>query len=163
VLFLEFARRAATFAEAVLSAVQAVERVEGVHVVRVEPDDLVTASEIARRIGRSRESVRQLATGMRGPGGFPPPAHSLRGQSPLWRWTEVADWICTHIHDAKMVVPDREAATFVAFLNHALQMHRLVPTSSPVRALWSAMNVWHTRTRRPRFDWVRLVEETKPG
>jgi len=47
-------------------------------VVRVEPDDLVSAAEIARRVGRSRESIRQLGGGLRGPGGFPAPLARIK-------------------------------------------------------------------------------------
>jgi len=60
-----------TFADAVLRAINEVEKVSGLSVVRVEPDQLVWASEIADRIGRTRQSVDQLIKGQRGPGGFP--------------------------------------------------------------------------------------------
>jgi hypothetical protein len=53
-----------TFAEAVLRAIEDVEGVPGLSVVRVEPDQLVWGSEIADRIGRSRRSlVRRLRAG----------------------------------------------------------------------------------------------------
>jgi hypothetical protein len=55
-------------------------------VIRVEPDELVTAAEIAQALGRSRESVRLLIFGKRGPGGFPAPASHLRSRGRLWRW-----------------------------------------------------------------------------
>lgn len=58
---------------------------------RVEPDDLVTMSEIAERRGRSRESVRVLVAGRRGRGDFPAPVSHLRSRSRLWRWPEVAE------------------------------------------------------------------------
>ncbi|HEV3022878.1 MAG TPA: hypothetical protein VGX76_10435, partial [Pirellulales bacterium] len=93
VLFLDFDREAITLNDAVSSAVADVERADaGLRVARVEPDDLVTAAEIARRTGRSRQGVRQLVLGRRGPGGFPPPLSGLKQRSPIWRWTEVARW-----------------------------------------------------------------------
>jgi hypothetical protein len=117
VVFLEFGRAAPTFREAVLSAVRDVRRA-GYAVARVEPDDLVTLAEIARRVGRTRESVRQQALGLRGPGGFPPPVASVKGTSPLWRWAEVAPWF--KADDAAGL--DRAAT--VAALNDALDLLR---------------------------------------
>ena len=159
VAFLEFDRQAATLPAAVLDAIQEVETVDGVDVVRVEPDDLVSASEIARRAGRSRESIRQLAGGMRGPGGFPAPVYGLRSPSPLWRWAEVADWMSSNVAGDTVAPADVEAAAFLAVLNSALHIHHLVPTLSTVNALWSAIGQWRTRRPPPRFGWIRLVRE----
>ena len=69
----EFLRAAPSFSEAVLSAVRQVESVPSLRVRPVEPDDIVTMAEIAERLDRTRESVRLLIAGRRGPGGFPPP------------------------------------------------------------------------------------------
>lgn len=75
-----------------MSAIAAVESVLGRgSVMRVEPDELVWAAEIAHRLGRTRQSVRLLMHGKRGPGGFPRPAATAT-RNPLWRWSEVADW-----------------------------------------------------------------------
>lgn len=161
VVFLEFDREAATLPEAVLSAVHDLESVEGVDLLRVEPDDLVTASEIARRTGRSRESIRLLSTGMRGPGGFPPPVHSLRGQSPLWRWAEVAEWVDQHLSDSRLAPQEWESAAFIAVLNCALQIHHLVPSMSVMSALWTSMNRWQEKKITPRYAWLHLLRESK--
>jgi hypothetical protein len=90
--FGDFAREAATFALAVISAVSNVESVDGLTVRRVEPDDLVTIPEIAERLDRSAESIRLLANGERGGGTFPPPISHLRTRHRLWRWIDVATW-----------------------------------------------------------------------
>ncbi len=161
VAFLEFDRQAATLPEAILAAIQDVETVEGIDVLRVEPDDLVTASEIARRTGRSRESIRLLAAGMRGPGGFPPPVHNLRGQSPLWRWAEVAEWTCTHLTGTRVQPQEWESAAFIAVLNSALHIHQLVPTLSTMKALWGAMSRWHAKRPAHRFAWLPLLERAR--
>jgi hypothetical protein len=93
VVFLDFDREAPSFREAVLSAIADVEKTDiGARVAHVEPDDLVTMSEIARRIRRTRESVRQLVSGLRGPGDFPLPVANLKQRSPIWRWTDVSRW-----------------------------------------------------------------------
>lgn len=88
----EFSRQAESLFDAVLSAISDVESVAGLRVLRVEPDDLVTMSDIATRLGRTRESVRLLIVGKRGGGGFPPPISHLRSRSRLWRWSDVACW-----------------------------------------------------------------------
>lgn len=62
-------------------------------VVRVEPDELVTASRIAERIGRTRQSVALLISGERGPGGFPAPLTFVDAQTRVWSWTEVQSWL----------------------------------------------------------------------
>ncbi len=88
----DFDRAAPTYSEALRSAIAAVEQaVPGLRVLRVAPEELVSASEIAARTGRSRESVRQLFEGTRGNGDFPRPATWV-GSMRLWNWTEVAAW-----------------------------------------------------------------------
>lgn len=93
---LDFDREASSYLAAVLSAVDDVETaVPGVRVVRVLPDEYVTLAEIAQRTGRTRESVRLLSIGERGPGGFPPPAARGAERNKLWRWAEVASWFAS--------------------------------------------------------------------
>ena len=82
---ISFDREAETLVAAVTSAITQAESVPGVIVTRVSPDELVTAKEIAERWGRSRESVRMLSAGRRGPGDFPAPAARAGRRSPLWR------------------------------------------------------------------------------
>src|SRR5260370_29731317 len=52
-----------------------------------EPQDLVTGGELARRLGVSRERVRQLAQRP----DFPTPLGRL-GQANIWGWTAVDEW-----------------------------------------------------------------------
>ena len=120
--YLDFDREASSFQDAVLSAVRDVEQaLPRARVLRVEPDDFVTASEIGRRVNRTRESIRQLASGARGPGGFPAPASSLVQKSPLWRWAEVVDWFVVH----QMVSAEAAGeAGIVAACNAALELRR---------------------------------------
>jgi hypothetical protein len=119
----EFRRSAATLADAVLDAIREMEgRGAGWRVVRVEPDELVSASAIARRLGRTRQSVAQLVAGRRGPGGFPPPAVWVEGAARLWRWSDVVEWFSVAVEHAPGV--DRLAAEFLAMLNGELQARR---------------------------------------
>jgi len=120
--FAEFERHAPTLEDALASAIWAVESVDGLKVRRVEPDDLVTAAEIAERLGRSRESVRLLVKGARGAGDFPSPISHARSRQRLWRWSEIAAWAGTVDND------QRHRARLVATVNAALEYRRLAPT-----------------------------------
>lgn len=117
--YADFDRTAPTFSQAVASALTAIESVDALHVVRVEPDDLVTAAEIAERLGRTRESVRLLIAGARGPGGFPAPVSHLRTRNRLWRWSDVATW-------AQPGTTSGADARLVAAVNAALELRRAV-------------------------------------
>lgn len=90
---LRFDRDADTLAGALLSALRQVETV-GLPVAAVQSDDLVTLREIASRTGRTYESVRLLASGKRGPGGFPPPL-AAEGWA-LYSWSAVGPWFARH-------------------------------------------------------------------
>ena len=65
----------------------------GARILRVDENDLVTQSDIAHKIGGSRQLVQQFISGARGPGGFPAPACRLTDRAALWRWREVAGWL----------------------------------------------------------------------
>jgi hypothetical protein len=84
-------RTASSLGEAIRTAIEDVESLPGVRVVRVEPEDHVSQAVIASRLGRSRQSVSQLVSGARGPGSFPAPAFQS-GHVALWRWSEVVTW-----------------------------------------------------------------------
>jgi hypothetical protein len=115
--YAEFDRSAPALLDAVASSIAAIESIPGLSVVRVEPDDLVTAAEIAARLGRSRESVRLLIAGERGPGGFPAPVSHVRTRYKLWRWSDVAAWLSRE--DDQHVV---RQARLVAATNAALEL-----------------------------------------
>lgn len=114
--FADFTREAPTMLDAIVSAIAAVESVDGPEVLHVDPDELVWASEIAERTDRTRQSVDQLIKGQRGPGGFPPPAsHATR--NPLWRWSEVETWFAAY--EGRQ--PDTERSLVLGAINGALQ------------------------------------------
>lgn len=103
---LDFDREASSYLAAVLSAVDDVETaVPGVRVVRVLPDEYVTLAEIAQRTARTRESVRLLSIGERGPGEFPPPAARGAERNKLWRWAEVASWFASALGEPVHLAP----------------------------------------------------------
>lgn len=119
--YLDFDREAESFVDAVFSATEDLKSaVPGVRVVHLEPDDLVTMSEIAERVGRTRESVRLLISGDRGPGGFPAPATHFRSRQRMWRWQEVAVWFADKLGESQ-VVGDPGTAQFITAFNAGLK------------------------------------------
>ena len=93
-LYIEFSRSAGSLEDAIIGAIRDVRKADiGAEVLRVDECNLVTASEIARRMGRSRQLVHQYMNGTRGPGGFPPPECHLTDHAPLWAWCAVSYWL----------------------------------------------------------------------
>jgi hypothetical protein len=129
----DFEREAPRFGTALLSSILDIEStVPSLRVVRVEPDDLVSAATIAKRTGRSRQSIAQLASGERGPGGFPVPTTWLDGSSQVWLWSEVADWFATAFETP--VALGGGAPQFVAALNGVLEARRQLVALEAVAA-----------------------------
>lgn len=91
VIIVEFSREAVSFSAAVISAYEAVLRA-GATVERVEPDYLVSLSEIAERSGRTRQAISLYSNGERAEG-FPAPVMRVTSNHPLWDWEEVAEWL----------------------------------------------------------------------
>jgi hypothetical protein len=118
-LYIEFSRTAKSLKDAILSAIRDVHRAGiGAEVIRVDECNLVTASEIARRIGRSRQLVHQYMTGQRGPGGFPPPECHLSEGAPLWAWCAVSYWLAQN----NILRPeDSWNAEVVSAINNAME------------------------------------------
>ena len=118
-IYIEFSRSAATLKDAILSAIRDVRKANiGADVWRVDECNLVTPSEIARRIGRSRQLVHQYMTGKRGPGGFPAPECNFTDGAPLWAWCAVSYWLCQN----DMIRPEElQNAEIVAAINNLLE------------------------------------------
>lgn len=115
--FVEYDREAPTLADAVMAALRELEGWTELRVLRVEPDDLVSLSAIAARVGRSVESIRLLAEGKRGAGGFPSPVAHVDAKTRLWGWGAVAQWWSENVGDAG---PHAQSAQFLATLNDVL-------------------------------------------
>jgi hypothetical protein len=110
-VYLTFTREASSFKEAIISAIRDVKRSRiGVEVLNVDDCNLVSQSEIARRISRTRQQVGQYVSGTRGPGDFPPPVYGLKEGRPLWDWCDVLSWLYRNrivdraVYDASMTV-----------------------------------------------------------
>ena len=112
--FIGFERQADSFLDAVLDAIAKVIEL-GFEPLAVE-DELVSMSDVAERVGRTRQSISMLASGQRGAGDFPlPVAGNVR--SPLWHWADVAAWF--ESHQGEKVVPEDRMRT-IAAINGAL-------------------------------------------
>lgn len=124
-----FTRDGDTFADAALSAIATLEALPGVEVRRIDSAELVTAAEIARRTGRTRQSVQQLASGTRGDGDFPRPLRNVRGAR-VWEWAAVSSWF----ERRRLSSQPRDGGTddFIAAVNGALAIrHHLPQVSRP--------------------------------
>jgi hypothetical protein len=153
--YLEFDREGESFPAAVLSAVRDVERADPrVKVSHVEPDDLVSASEIARRFGRSREYVRLLSQGERGRGDFPRPLSGVAGTTFLWSWADVVAWSLANnkLADESAL----QAAVFIRDLNDALRF-RMDPSIAARRS--ELLRDLDPRRGKSRQAWKRQLRE----
>ena len=93
IAYLEFDRESENLESAIISAIRQVEDAGlSLSIKRVEPSDLVTSAEIARRLNRSKQSIQQLISGSRGSGDFPSPIAGVTAKTMLWSWQEVTAW-----------------------------------------------------------------------
>ncbi|GAB7037638.1 MULTISPECIES: hypothetical protein [Catenuloplanes] len=122
----------------------------GARVAEVD-QDVVGVSDIAKRVGVTREAVRLWVDGRRGPGDFPPPIGSAgggeRGSMRLWPWSVVNDWLRQyHLHDDE----ESLSAAQVAEINASL--HRVI---GPIDREWQ-------RATRGAHVPMRMLERS-PG
>ncbi len=126
---LDFDREESSYLAAVMSAISDVEAaVPGARVIRVLPDEYVSLVEIADRTGRTRESVRLLSIGERGPGGFPPTA----AREAERRWTEVAAWFTAVLLDQDLPPTRREMMVGASCAVREGSSRRLTSFSVPI-------------------------------
>jgi predicted DNA-binding transcriptional regulator AlpA len=123
-ILVDFDREARSFAEALWSAVGDVQK-SGATVRRIEPDDLVSLADIARRAEMSRAAVSNYFAGTRGEG-FPVPVAKIGSDNPLWRWSEVSTWL--HKRN-RLSIEAMEQAQLIAEINDRLRSG--APIGSP--------------------------------
>jgi hypothetical protein len=90
-IIVDFSRSAETFEDAIASAVESVIKA-GAKVDRVEPDPLVSLSDMASRAGLTRGALTNYSKGARGKN-FPAPVAKVTSETPLWDWATVARWM----------------------------------------------------------------------
>lgn len=110
-------READTLLDAVTSATEQIRTVPGLRAVGVETQDAVTLADAAQRLGRrTAESLRLLAEGKRGPGGFPRPIVDT-GKVRVYSWAEITSWLREALGED---VPPVERELMLA--DHALRL-----------------------------------------
>jgi hypothetical protein len=94
-VYLEFDRYEENLTQAVISAISDIES-SGIG-ARVESVDstLLGLSDIAELTGLTRQAIALLKDGARGSRQFPGPVQRVKGNSPLWRWRTVVDWLAS--------------------------------------------------------------------
>lgn len=92
-IYVEFDREANSLDEAIASAVENIESAGIGAVVASVDSALVGLSDIAEITQMSRQAIAMLKDGTRGSGDFPCPIQRIKGQSPLWDWADVAEWL----------------------------------------------------------------------
>jgi hypothetical protein len=116
-IIIDFDREAASLEEAIASAVAAVAKA-GAKVERVEPDPLVSLSDMAERAGLTRAALSHYFKGTRGEA-FPPPVARVTSESPLWDWATVARWM---YRNRKLTREAALAAEIVRQANEAIRV-----------------------------------------
>jgi hypothetical protein len=122
-VFLDFERGGESFEKVIIDAIKQVESasVKPV-VVNVAPEDLVTMSEAAKRLNKTRQALHLWINEARRKSKerpFPQPLMKLADKSPLWKWKEIAEWLYVHnLIQEKQIV---ENAIFIENINAALE------------------------------------------
>ena len=93
-IIVDFSREADSITAAISSALDCV-RKTGAQVDRVEPDPLVSLSDIAARTGLTRAAITQYSKGQRGDN-FPAPVARVTSDTSLYDWANVAAWLFEH-------------------------------------------------------------------
>jgi len=135
--FLDFDREARSLSQAIRTAIENVEGA-GFRVERVEPDALVSTAEIARRLGRTRETVRLYAKGQRGPGGFPAPVVRIGGRTPLYRWSDVVAWR-SKAQPGEVTREEAIEVEAIELANAVLRLRNLAPQAPSVIAEYRSL------------------------
>lgn len=118
-VYLDFDRKASSLEEAVISAIIDIQSSSiDADVASVAPENLVTESEIAKRLKISRQTISLWIKGKRRKS-FPQPMMRLAAKSCLWKWNEVCVWLYENkiISDKNLI----EEAVFFANINAALE------------------------------------------
>lgn len=117
--YLDFDREAVSLEEAIISAIKNVKSAfVDAEIASVFPGDLVTEAEIAKRLGKTRQTVSLWIKGERRKL-FPQPIMRLTEKSLLWSWSEVTKWLYDNgiIKDLEFV----ENAKLIANINAVLE------------------------------------------
>ena len=118
-IIVDFAREAYSIDAAICSAIECVEKA-GAQVNRVEPDPLVSLSDIAARTGLTRAAITNYAKGERAEN-FPAPVARITSKTSLYDWAAVATWLFQHEQLSREAAIQAEA---MRVANLAIQSHK---------------------------------------
>lgn len=145
IVSISFDRKARTFMDAAGSAIADL-AAGGCRAMCIKSDDIVNLPGIAKKTKRTRESVRLLIAGRRGPGNFPATAYpDQREVMRLWHWPDVERWFAAY-EKRPPVLEDH--ADDVATINAALAFAKL--RSRVAAKLRPALDRLATGERPPR-------------
>lgn len=117
---MDFHREASSLENAVITAINNVESSPlNTQVIRILPDNLVSETEIAARLNKSRQTISLwVKKQRRQTTHFPNPIAGLSDKSPLWCWHDVVNWLFQQqlIKDARLV----DSAKFINNINAVL-------------------------------------------
>lgn len=132
--YLEFDRVAPNLAEAIETALQDIRKI-GLSAKTVEPSDWVNLTEMAERIGKSREYLRSLLAGERNTTPPPAPISGSNAKNRLWRWSEASAWLAenTQLVERETVIE----AWQIREVNEALSLNEPAPAYFKSSALYS--------------------------
>jgi predicted DNA-binding transcriptional regulator AlpA len=124
-VYIEFSREADSYKKAIVSAVKDIESSSiKAKVISVDAGGLVGLSDVAALTKISKQLIALLKDGKRGPGTFPSPIQRIKGKQPLWRWSEVANWL----HEqGKIGIILKDNAFVTDAMNRALDERKMDP------------------------------------
>lgn len=113
-VYLDFDREASSLESAVMNAIKQVESAPiGAIVTNIAPEDLVTESEVSKRLHIKRQAVSLWIKGLRRKSSpFPKPVMKLTERSPLWRWREIIQWLYQN-----SILDDKEQVNNAQFID----------------------------------------------
>ena len=119
-VYLDFDRESTSLEEAVISAIKSIQSIN-IQISSVSPENLVTESEIAKRLEMPRQTISLWIKGERR-ASFPHPIMHVNERSPLWSWVEVTTWL----FENKIITSNKtsEDALFFANINAALEENK---------------------------------------
>src|SRR3990167_1415856 len=99
-VFIDFEREGKSLEQVVIETIKQVESASiKPIVVSVAPEDLVTMSEAAKRLNKTRQALHNWINEVRRKSeqvAFTEPFMKLADKSPLWRWKEIVEWLYLH-------------------------------------------------------------------
>lgn len=120
-LILEFDREAKSYKDAVMSAIKDVESLNYLVVKSVDAGQYVGLSDAAELSALTRSALSKFSKGERGNGKFPTPYLRVTGKTPLYDWSEIANWLASKgLVDTEIV----KNAHFTSMINMALKLRK---------------------------------------